>query len=83
MIRLPPLPTLFPYTTLFRSHTLSAIQESVNNLPEATLVINGACSLTNTLKRETTVTYGVSVPLDQTSAVRDGTRCIHCKHQLE
>ena len=65
------------------SHTLSAIQESVNNLPEATLVINGDCSLTNTLKRENTVTYGVSVPLDQTSAVRDGTRCIHCKHQLE
>lgn len=63
------------------SHTLSAIQESVNNLPEATLVINGDCSLTNTLKRENTVTYGVSVPLDQTSAVRDGTRCIHCKHQ--
>lgn len=26
------------------SHTLSAIQESVNNLPEATLVINGDCS---------------------------------------
>lgn len=44
------------------SHTLSAIQESVNNLPEATLVINGDCSLTNTLKRENTVTYGVSVP---------------------
>ena len=65
------------------SHTLSAIQESVNNLPAATLVINGDCSLTNTLKRENTVTYGVSVPLDQTSAVRDGTRCIHCKHQLE
>lgn len=35
------------------SHTLSAIQESVNNLPEATLVINGDCSLTNTLKRRT------------------------------
>ena len=65
------------------SHTLSAIQESVNNLPEATLVINGDCSLTNTLKRENTVTYGVSVPLDQTSAVRDYARCIHCKHQLE
>ena len=65
------------------SHTLSAIRESVDNLPEATLVINADCSLTNTLKRENTVTYGVSVPLNFTSDVRDGTRCIHCKHELK
>lgn len=63
-------------------HTLSAIRQSVENLPSARLVLNADCSMTNSLTRDGTVTFGVDVPMPCGSEVLDGTHCSLCGEKL-
>lgn len=64
------------------SHTLHVIKKSVENLPDASLVLNADCSLTNSLYRSGTVTYGVDMPFPAPNEVLDGTRCLFCGTKL-
>src|SRR2546430_7930814 len=53
MIRLPPRSTLFPYTTLFRSHSIIEDLNSTNGV-----YVNGRRITRNTLKDGDTVVFG-------------------------
>src|SRR2546422_5855679 len=44
MIRRPPRSTLFPYTTLFRSHFTYAIQKGINVFMEKPVTVDGPTS---------------------------------------
>lgn len=71
------------------THTLNAIKESVKNLPDAIVCLNGDCSLTYSMSREIPnkiMTYGVDVPFDEKAAppeISDAKYCIFCKHEYE
>lgn len=64
------------------SHTLHVIQQSVENLPDAVLVLNADCSMTRSLYRPGAVLYGVDVSLSAGAEVMDGTRCLFCGEKL-
>lgn len=71
------------------THTLSAIRESVKNLPDATVCLNADCSLTYSMSKELTnkiITYGVNIPFDKDAGepeISDAKYCIFCKHEYK
>lgn len=71
------------------THTLNAIKESVKNLPNAVVCLNGDCSLTYSMSKEIPnkiVTFGVDVPFDsesETTEVSDAKYCIFCKNEYD
>lgn len=72
------------------THTLSAIRESISNLPDTTLCLCTDCSLTYSLSRDfqgnKIFTYGVDLPFDDNSSetnVSDAEYCIFCKTKYE
>lgn len=69
------------------THTLSAIKESVKNLPNAVICLDADCSLTYSMSREIPnkiVTFGVSVPFEKDAKapeISDAKYCIFCKQE--
>ena len=70
------------------THTLGNIRTGILNSPNATVIINGDCSLSASLRDEIPndiVFFGVNVPIykDQISEVSDAPYCIRCKTEYE
>lgn len=71
------------------THTLNAIKESVKNLPNAIICLDGDCSLTYSMSRELPnkiVPFGVNVPFDEEAKapeISDAKYCIFCKNEYD
>ncbi|HBA93029.1 MAG TPA: DUF1727 domain-containing protein [Ruminococcaceae bacterium] len=71
------------------THTLNAIKESVENLPNAVICLDADCSLTYSMSREIPnkiVTFGVDVPFDENAKapeISDAKYCIFCKNEYD
>ncbi len=71
------------------THTLNAIKESVNNLPNAVVCLNADCSLTYSLSKEINnkiITFGVNTPFSENepaSEISDAKYCIFCKNEYD
>lgn len=71
------------------THTLSAIEESVSNMPDSVLCLNADCSLTYSISKKhnnKVYTYGVNSPFPGVNAqnsVSDAKYCIFCKNEYE
>ena len=66
------------------THTLSAIRQSVENMPAATLVLNADCPLTNSLSLcdNACVKFGVNADFDEID-VSEARYCPKCRNELK
>ncbi len=63
------------------THTVQIIQKAVLLAPQATVCLNGDCSLTASIARQIpnrVLYFGLQAPLQEASAISDAPRCMHC-----